>query len=131
MIHVSESSNRTSNTALAAALTAVGVPLAEKPFIKIVDGAKGERTIWMFESTSYDGKYKTSDLIAAWKDPAWHMANPEHPFAYIACALKNREWLVDKVKKECPIVEMRRNGKTLFLPLTAPVEVADKFIRML
>ncbi len=44
------------------------------------------------------------ELIAAWGDDAWHLASPEHPFAYIKCALSNRERLVDNplVKGEMP-----------------------------
>ena len=50
------SSTATSNTALAAALSAVGIPLAEKPLVRVVgDGIRGERVIWFFEPQSACG----------------------------------------------------------------------------
>ena len=127
------SSTATTNTALAAALTAVGIPLAEqKAFIKVVgDGVRGERTMWFFEAQSPCGKYKTKELIAAWGDDAWHLANPEHPFAYIKCALSNREKLVDKVKQDVPLACVKRRGKIAFIPLDAPLQVQDMFMRKL
>ena len=54
------SSTATSNTCLAAALTAVGIPLSEKPFVRIVgDGIRGERTVWFFDQQSADNSFKT------------------------------------------------------------------------
>jgi len=126
------SSTATSNTCLAAALTAVGIPLAVKPFIQVVgDGVKGERTVWFFEPASLCGKYQTKKLIAAWNDEAWHIANPEHPFAYIKCAMNNREKLVDKVKQHIPMACIRRRGKILFLPLNASPRTEDFFLSKL
>jgi hypothetical protein len=126
------SGTATANTALAAALTAVGIQLAEKPFIKTVgDGIFNERTIWFFEPASPCGKYKTKELIAAWSDDAWHAANPEHPFAYIKCALSNRERLVDKVKQGVPLACVRRKGKIAFIPLNADLRTEELFMRQL
>jgi hypothetical protein len=129
-VHVSSTS--TSNTCLAAALTACGIPLATKPFIQVVgDGIKGERTVWFFEPVSLCGKYKTGELIEAWNNETWHIANPEHPFAYIKCALLNRERLVDKVKQNIPMACIRRRGKILFLPLNATPRTEDFFLSKL
>ena len=126
------SSTATSNTALAAALSAVGIPLAEKPFIRVVgDGIRGERVVWFFEPQSTCGKYRTTDLIAAWADNGWHHANPEHPFAYIKAALMNREALVNKVKQDVPLACVRRRGRYAFLPLNASPETEDLFLRHL
>ena len=126
------SSTATSNTSLAAALTAVGIPLAERPFARVVgDGTKGERLIWFFEPQSTDGKFQTKELIAAWNDEAWHLAHPEHPFAYIKCALKNRERLVDKVKQDAPLACVKRRGKIALLPLNASPRTEDLFLRNL
>ena len=126
------SSTATSNTSLAAALTAVGIPLAERPFARVVgDGTKGERFLWFFEPQSTDGKFQTRELITAWNDEAWHLANPEHPFAYIKCALKNRERLVDKVKQDVPLACVKRRGKIALLPLNASPRTEDLFLRHL
>lgn len=126
------SSTATSNTCLAAALTAVGIGLADKPFMKLVgDGIRGERTVWFFETASPCGKYKTTELIAAWNDDSWHLANSEHPFAYIKCALINRERLVDKIKQDIPVACIRRRGKVAFLPLNSSPKTEDMFLRYL
>jgi hypothetical protein len=126
------SSIATSNTALAAALSAVGIPLAEKPLVRVVgDGIRGERVIWFFEPQSQCGKYATAELIAAWSDNAWHIANPEHPFAYIKAALVNRESLVTKIKQDVPLACISRRGKFAFLPLNASPQTEDLFLRYL
>ena len=123
------SSEATSNTCLAAALTAVGIPLAEKPFVRVVgDGIRNERFVWFFEPQSPCGKFQSKQLIAAWNDDAWHLANPEHPFAYIKCALKNREHLVDKVKQDVPLACVKRRGKIALLPLDATPRTEDMIL---
>ena len=126
------SGTSTSNTCLAAALTAIGIPLAEKPFIQVIDSASGnERTVWFFEPQSSDGKHVTRELIEAWSDKSWHYANPEHPFAYIKCALLNRDRLVDKIKQNAPLVCIRSKGKIAFIPLNATPREEEKYLRML
>jgi len=123
-------SSSTSNTNLTAALTAMGVPLSEKPFVQVVgEGISGQRTIWFLEPQSADGRFQTKDLIAAWHDEAWHLANPEHPFAYIKCALMNRRQLVDKVKQDVPLACIKRKGKIAFIPLNASPRTEDLFLR--
>ena len=122
----------TSNTCLAAALTAVGVPLAEKAFVRLVgDGIQGERVVWFFEPQSFDGRFQTKELIAAWRDENWHRANPEHPFAYIKCALLNRERLVDKIKRDVPLACLRSRGRVVFLPLNATPDTEAFFLKYL
>ena len=126
------SSTATSNTCLAAALTAVGIPLAEKPFVRVVgDGIRGERVVWFFEPQSMDGKFQTKELFEAWNDDSWHLTNPEHPFAYIKCALKNRERLVDKVKQDVPLACVKRRGKIALLSLDASSRTEDAILRHL
>ena len=106
------SSTSTSNTCLAAALSAVGIPLAPKPFVRVVgDGIRGERVVWFFEPQSEDGKFQTKELIQAWHDDAWHHCNPEHPFAYIKCAM-----LIGLVQQLAPLaVEAGKNVKDAIL----------------
>ena len=126
------SSAATSNTSLAAALTAVGIHLSEKPFVRVVgDGIRGERTVWFFDPQSPCGKFQTKELIAAWHDDAWHLSHSEHPFAYIKCALLNRERLVDKVKRDVPLACVIRRGKIAFIPLDASPATEDMFLRHL
>lgn len=126
------SATATSNTCLASALTAVGIPLADKPFLHVVgDDIRGERTIWFFEPQSHCGKFQTKELIAAWHDAAWHHGNPEHPFAYIKCAMLNRQRLVEKVKQDVPLACVKRRGEIAFIPLNATPATEDFFLRHL
>jgi len=124
------STESTTNTGLAAALTAIGIPLSHQPIAQIAgDGIKGERTIWFFEPASLCGKHATKDMIAAWNDEAWHMKNPEHPFAYIKCALANREKLVDKVKHNIALACVKRRGKIALIPMNASPQEQDMYLR--
>lgn len=126
------SSTSTGNTLLAAALTAIGIPLAQKPFVRVVgDGVSGERMIWFFEPRSHDGHHLTKDLIEAWHNESWHLANPEHPFAYIKCALLNRERLVDKVKQDAPLACIQRRGKIALISLDASPRTEEFILRHL
>jgi hypothetical protein len=126
------SSTSTGNTLLAAALTAIGIPLAQKPFVRVVgDGVSGERMIWFFEPRSHDGSHLTKDLIEAWHSEGWHLANPEHPFAYIKCALLNRECLVDKVKQDAPLACIQRRGKIALISLDASPRTEEFILRHL
>ena len=126
------SSTSTGNTLLAAALTAIGIPLAQKPFVRVVgDGLSGERMIWFFEPRSHDGSHLTKDLIEAWHNESWHVANPEHPFAYIKCALLNRERLVDKVKQDAPLACIQRRGKIALISLDASPRTEEFILRHL
>ena len=127
--HISDTA--TSNTGLAAALTAVGIRLAEKPFLKVCEDGMRERTIWFFDAQSDDGVHKTKELIEAWSNDAWHLRNPEHPFAYIKCALLNRERLVDKIKQDVPLACIRRKGKIAFIPMNATPQTEAAFLRYL
>ena len=43
-----------------------GIPLAERPFARVVgDDVRGERIVWFFEPQSTDGKFQTKELINA------------------------------------------------------------------
>ena len=59
------------------------------------------------------------------------LSDPEHPFAYVKCALMNRERLVDKVKQGVPLACIKRRGKIAFLPLNASPATEDLFLRQL
>ena len=116
---------KTQNTTLAAALTAVGVPLDPvKPFETFIDNGR-EVLVYYFQPASEDGKMITTKLIEAWSDREWHKHNPEHPFAYIKCAFENRNRLVDLVKKRSPIALVRKGKKTAFLSLDADSSLQD------
>ena len=78
------------DTRLFAALVTLGIQPAEGPQIYIGETRDGTpKQTWYLERTSICGRYQTNEMIAAWNDPKWHEANPEHPLAYIKCAFMN------------------------------------------
>ena len=122
------------NTLLAAALTAVGIPFDTQRGLHQVRGdgiASGGRFTYYFAEQSLDGRHKTAELIAAWENPKWHLANPEHPFAYIKCALLNRERLVDMIKQDSPLTMLRHHGKIALVGLHASQATQDAVQRRL
>jgi hypothetical protein len=121
-----ESFYETNDLAMAAALAALGIPFKDKePFIK-VRTARGEQYQFFFEKVSACGKFKTNDLMRAWNDDKFHDKNPEHPFAYIKCAFKNRDGLLDVVKKSVGMVMIEKNGKIAIISENASKELKDK-----
>ena len=111
----------TTDLALAAALAALGIPFDDLPFVS-TKSAKGEHFVFLFKAVSNCGKFHTSDMARAWESEAWHVANPEHPFAYIKCAFKNRAALLDTVKQAVPFVVVPKGGKLAIVPANASVE---------
>jgi hypothetical protein len=115
----------TSNTKLAAALCAVGIPLRKETPVRLMAGDRGDSHCFFFQEQSPCGEYKTAELIKAWNDREWHLRNPEHPFAYLKVAFENHERLTDYVKKGSRIATVTRGSKFGFLSLDAS-DVAQK-----
>ena len=109
----------TTNTKLAAALLAVGIPLDPKNPVKVLTGDRGDRHGFFFLPVSPCGQYKTAALIQAWDDPDWHRRFPEHPFSYIKCAFDNFERAVDYIRRRVPTAVVARGNKLAFLSLNA------------
>lgn len=117
---------------LAAALLAIGIPFDEAtPFIttKKLDGSS--ETLFFFKETSMCGQYSTLQMINAWTDNDFHINNPEHPFAYIACAFKNRDGLLDKVKQSADMVVIEKNGKLAVISKNASEDTQHKVFSQL
>jgi hypothetical protein len=125
------SSLETTNTELAAALAAVGIPMDPICPIRILTGAGGDRHCFFFQEKSPCGNYKTDDLIRAWNDPDWHRTHPEHPFAYVKVAFKNKHGLVDYVKRGVPTFVAEKHGKIAFIPLSASSDLEQKVFKKL
>lgn len=116
----------TTNSKLAAALAAVGIPLRRTSPVRHVTGDRGDRHAWFFEDSSPCGLYSTKELMLAWDNPAWHEAHPEHPFAYLKVAFANQERMVDWIKKNVPIVAVQKGRKIAFLHLHASDALQQK-----
>lgn len=123
----------TTNTQLAAALAAMGIPFDTKP-CSVVQGdgiASGGRITWYFGPRSECGQYSTAELMAAWDDRDWHRKHPEHPFSYIKCAFQNFQRLLDKVKNDVPLGCVRQRGKIALISLNAPQHLQDLIFKKL
>ncbi len=117
MIHLSQL--ETTNTKLAAALSACGIRLRATNPVKNLIGDRGDQLCFFFEDVSPCGQYKTEELIKAWDDKEWHEKHPEHPFAYLKVAFNNNERLTDYARKGIPTVAVAHGSKVAFLSLNA------------
>ena len=117
----------TSDLALCAALLAIGIDFVDEE-IKFVrtKGTHGERLSFFMNERSTCNQYSTLEMINAWHNENFHINNPDHPFAYIKCAFKNREGLLDKVNKHSNLVIMNTNGKLVAISETASESCQDK-----
>ncbi len=109
----------TTNTKLAAALSAVGIPLNKTVPVRLLAGENGRTHCFFFQEKSPCGDYITIDLMRAWDDKEWHRQNPEHPFAYLKVAFDNMERLTDYVRSGTPIGHVTKGKKIGFLSLNA------------
>jgi hypothetical protein len=119
LINLPPGSLETTNTKLAAALTAVGIPLNKDCPVRLLAGGNGRNHCFFFQEKSPCGDFITVELIKAWDDREWHLTHPEHPFAYLKVAFENAERLTDYVKKGTPIGTVTRGHKIGFLSLGA------------
>lgn len=117
----------TTNTKLAAALCAVGIPLRKDTPVRLMTGLRGDSHCFFFEAQSACGDYKTDELIKAWDNKEWHLRNPEHPFAYLKVAFDNAERLTDYIKKGTRIATVTRGSKFGFLSLAASDTAQKRF----
>jgi hypothetical protein len=99
------------DTRLFAALCAIGIEPVEGPQIFCGETQDGTpKQTWFLKPQSECGKYKTAELIAAWNDPLWHRNNPEHPFAYVKCAMNNLHAAIDHIKQSVPLYVIKGRG---------------------
>jgi hypothetical protein len=130
MIHLANL--ETSNTKLAAALTAVGIPMKKEKPVQIITGGRGaDRVAFFFEAISPCGLYHTRELMLAWDDEGWHLRNPEHPFAYLRVAFQNMERLTDYCRQGTPIGFVTKGSKIAFMSLNASGELQKKVFKEL
>ena len=121
----------TTNTKLAAALSAVGIPLHSKTPVRRITGGKGDQVAYFFFSVSPCGQYHTEELMKAWDDEAWHLKNPDHPFAYLRVAFQNMERLRDYINRSVPIASITKGSKIAFISLKASDELQQKVFKEL
>ena len=76
---------------LAAAMLAIGIPLRKDPPFEHVKKKDGTEIItYNFFPSTEDGDVTAGECIEAWKrDLDWIKENPQHPFTFAMCAVKN------------------------------------------
>lgn len=123
-----------SNDMLVAALAALGIePDASKVSSMVVgDGIKGEGNLtYYFAERSSCGQYATHEMIKAWEDDDWHAKNPEHPFAYIKCALLNLAEIQERNRKDIPLAKIRQGKKFALIGLNSSAGFEDRMLSRL
>jgi hypothetical protein len=121
----------TNDLSLAAGLLALGIPPHDElPFVK-TKTSSGEQYRFLFQETSICGKYDCNRMMQEWNNDNFHVENPDHPFAYIKCAFKNRNGLLDVVKQANELIIIEKNGKLAIISKNASEELQQKIFSQL
>ena len=117
------------NTQLAAALLSVGVPLRRDPPYRRVRKANGAEIVtYNFFPCSPDGSISAVECIKAWhKDLDFIKANPQHPFTFAMCAVKNLHDFNEhhRVKDPEPFIAFRLPAEESPLGVTSILTVKE------
>jgi len=112
----------TKDLSLASALLTLGIPFDEETPLVNLKTPYGNQTIFYFSETSQCGKYDAAEMSRFWNNPTFVIEYPEHPLAYIKCAYKNRDGLLDYVKQGLELAVMETNGKLVIISKSASPE---------
>lgn len=125
--HVDGPAIETDDLELAMALLALGISPAP--------GMKWNRTgprRFLFMAGDPLARFQTGALTLAWRQADWWAKHPEHPFAYLMCAVANKRWLLEKIRTLAPIVTMKGpTGHPAFLSSAAGDEAQRRFFKAL
>lgn len=125
------------NTQLAAALTALGIPLdphvgAQHFREKVAPSNIKDTTVWTFAERSACGKYDSAEMVRCWHDEAWMKANPEHPLAYLRAAFRNRDKLLDYIcDVQGPLAVKRRGERAVVISKHTTAEARERLLKRL
>lgn len=124
--------DRIDNLELAACLSTLGFGLLDCTRLK---GAEADRlhpqgrVTWKFTPTSADGRYTLPQVLSAWKNDAW-LSDPHNtdPLAYIICAFRNRQRLMDYIFRGRTMVAVQSGNRWALIPedCSARVEILAK-----
>ncbi len=105
------------NLDLAVCLLSVGIPLYTHKthnHVRLKDGR--EKWVFNFQVSDKDGTLDTQELIKAFsEDMKWIEENPEHPFTFAMCAIKNMDWMKANMVRSVPIVAYKSAGGSAVL----------------
>jgi hypothetical protein len=121
----------TQNIKAAAALMTLGFKFKEaSPCVRVHREDGKETSSYWFEEHGPNGT-RASKIIHWMTRGATEIeeSDPEHPVNYIRAAFANRETAIDLHKSTPRTLEIRRNGKILYLSENADDETRRKFAK--
>jgi|TARA_R110002167_G_scaffold82978_1_gene226011 hypothetical protein len=121
----------TRDSYLAAALMSLGIaPVGSEP-VRIVtrEHLSGEQYQFYFNPVSNCGKFRTREMLAAWREgTAWVEKNPDHPFAFAMAAVWNYRDLLRFIKGKAPYAWISQGRSIAMLPLDASAGLQEKIL---
>lgn len=134
-LHSTEDPQTSDDTRLAVGLRMLGIlPDNQAPFVRTVELIEGNLirvSIWAFQAESPCGRYKTHEMIKAWRDAQWRARNPEHPFAYVQTALRCLDTTRQEITDAGQLLLIRQGDRTALLHENAtPEEKAPIMARL-
>lgn len=117
------------DASLAAALYTIGYkPVADQPFVKYTQPDGRQKYRFFME-----GAQGLQEKINAWKTDGWENLpeNADSEFATIKIYHKNREGLLDVIKKAVDMVVINKGGRTAVVARTANDELQNKIFSRL
>lgn len=122
----------TQNIKAAAALTTLGFKHKESsPCVRVHREDGKETSSFWFEEHGPNGLRASRVIYWMTKGHAeLEESDPEHPVNYIRAGFVNRETWIDVHKSTPRVLELKRNGKILYLSENADEETRRKFSKL-
>jgi hypothetical protein len=122
----------TQNIKAAAALTTLGFKHKESsPCVRVHREDGKETSSFWFEENGPNGLRASKVIYWMTKGHAeLEDSDPEHPVNYIRAGFVNRETWIDVHKSTPRVLELKRNGKILYLSENADEETRRKFSKL-
>jgi hypothetical protein len=122
----------TQNIKAAAALTTLGFRHKESsPCVRVHREDGKETSSFWFEENGPNGLRASKVIFWMTKGHAeLEESDPEHPVNYIRAGFVNRETWIDVHKSTPRVLELKRNGKILYLSENADEETRRKFSKL-
>jgi hypothetical protein len=122
----------TQNLKAAAALTTLGFRHKESsPCVRVHREDGKETSSFWFEENGPNGLRASKVIFWMTKGHAeLEESDPEHPVNYIRAGFVNRETWIDVHKSTPRVLELKRNGKILYLSENADEETRRKFSKL-
>jgi len=121
----------TRDSYFAAALMALGIEPVEAEPVRVItrEHLSGGQFQFFFKAVSDCGRYRTRDMLQAWREgEEWVAKNPDHPFAYAMAATWNYRDLLKFIKGRAPYAWIARGKSIAMLPLDASAELEEKIL---